>query len=237
MLSVIPLTLSLLAQTAAAQTAPAQTAPAATAAQEKPRFEDEILAFEAADKKAMPAPGKIVFVGSSSIRLWTTLAADFPEYDTLNRGFGGSWMADSSRLVDRIVLPYKPKAVVIFAGTNDLADGHTPDAVVGNYRAFVAKIRARDRLVPIAFIAITPAPSRQALWVKMVEVNRRVAEFTKRMKHLYFVDTYAALLTPEGGPRPELFVADQLHMQAGGYAIWKEYVGKTLHEMLDAPKK
>lgn len=201
-------------------------------ANQKPRFEDEIVAFETADKQAMPKAGSILFVGSSSIRLWKTLAEDFPEYPVLNRGFGGSWMTDSTRLVDRIVIPYKPRAIVVFAGTNDIADGHTPTQVADDYKSFVGKVRKKFPRIPIAYIATTPAPSRQRMWTKFGDVNGQIREFSKHGKGLWFIDTAYALMTPEGGPRPELFVEDQLHMNAQGYAIWREIVGKTLHEMV-----
>lgn len=207
-----------------------------TTTAQKPRFEDEIVAFETADRKEMPKAGSVLFVGSSSIRLWKTLREDFPEYPVLNRGFGGSWMTDSARLVDRIVTPYKPSAVVVFAGTNDLADGHTPDQVVSDYKTFVGKVRAAFPRIPIAYIATTPAPSRQGLWMKMGEVNGAIREYARSGERLWYIDTAGALLTPQGGPRPELFVEDQLHMNEKGYAIWREIVGETLHKMLPPAK-
>ena len=221
-LSVIPLALSLLA--------------GLDSVQATPRFEEEILRFEATDKVAPPAPGSVLFVGSSSIRLWTTLKTDIPDYPTLNRGFGGSWLADSTRLVDRIVLPYKPRAVVLFAGTNDLADGRSPETVAGDYREFVARIREKMPRVPIAYIAISPAPSRFALIDKIKRTNALIRAESAKTPGVRFIDTVPRMLNADGSPRPELFGHDQLHMNAQGYAIWKEIVGGALREMLPAKR-
>ena len=197
-----------------------------------PPFEDEILRFEAADKARPPAEGGVLFVGSSSIRMWSSVATDFPQYATLNRGFGGSAISDSVRNADRIVTPYKPRAIVFFAGTNDLAGGKSVETVVMDYKAFVERVRAKLPTVPIAFIAITPAPSR---WSKIGEIrqaNALVKAYSDATPNLWFVDTYPRMVNNIGGPRPELFGPDNLHMVAKGYAIWKEEVGKVLERML-----
>ena len=109
--------------------------------QKSGRWERAIEAFEAADKKSPPAPGAVLFVGASSIRLWKTLQADFPQYRVLNRGFGGSQIADSTRYADRIVIPYRPSAIILHAGSNDLAARKTPERVFADFKAFVAKVR------------------------------------------------------------------------------------------------
>ena len=203
----------------------------AVAALQAPPFEDEIRRFEAGDKLAPPAEGSVLFVGSSSIRLWTTLARDFPEYRTLNRGFGGSQIADSTRNADRIVTPYKPEAIVFFAGTNDLASGKTPETVRRDYEAFVTRVRAKLAHVPIAFISITPAPSRWANIANVRKANELVKAYTRAHKNLYFIDVFPLMLDAKGGPRPDLFVDDQLHMKPEGYAIWTREVRKVLREM------
>ena len=190
------------------------------ASQDKPRFEDEILAFEAADRKARPSPGRVLFVGSSSIRLWGTLEKDMAGVPVLNRGFGGSWLADSVRLVDRIVLPYRPRAIVVFAGTNDLQDGKSPEAVAESYREFVRLARAGLPNVPIAYIAISPAPSRWNLKDKMWRTNALIRAFSADTPGLRFIDTWPLMLDANGEPRPELYVGDRLHLNAEGYRLW-----------------
>ena len=199
---------------------------------QQPPFEDEIVKFEAADRAKAPAEGGVLFVGSSSIRMWSSLAKDFPEYATINRGFGGSAISDSIRNVDRIVTPYKPRAIVFFAGTNDLASGKSPETVAADYRTFVERVRAKLPSVSIAFIAITPAPSRWSNIKNVRRANALVAEYAKATPGLWFVDTYPRMVNAIGGPRAELFGPDNLHMVAPGYAIWKEEVGRTLREML-----
>jgi lysophospholipase L1-like esterase len=199
-----------------------------------PPFEDEILKFEAEDRVRPPVEGGVLFVGSSSIRLWKSLAQDFPQYQTINRGFGGSAISDSVRNADRIVTPYKPRAVVFFAGTNDLWSRKSPETVLADYRAFVEKVRAKLPDVPIAYIAISPAPSR---WSKIKEIrqtNAMVKAYTESTPSLRFVDTYSLMLNAIGGPRPELYVADNLHLSPQGYAIWKDAVGKVLETMVPA---
>lgn len=219
------LALTLLTQTGASET---------TVAQESPRFENEIRAFEAADKATPPTPGSVLFIGSSSIRMWSTIATDFPNVRTLNRGFGGSWVSDSVRYVDRIVVPYRPSAIVFFAGTNDLADKKSPATVANDYREFVTRVRTAFPRIPIAFIAITPAPSRWAIVDKVRETNALIRAFSARMPGLHFIDTFPQMLDAKGGPRPELFLTDQLHMNAQGYAIWKRAVTPVLRKMLPA---
>ncbi len=194
-------------------------------------FEPEILKFEEADAKRMPEPGGIVFVGSSSIRRWDTLKADFPKYNVLNRGFGGSQVADSVYYAKRIVTKYKPKIVVFFAGTNDIADGKSAETVFDGYKAFVREVRADLPKVKMVFIAISPAPSRWAKVDVMRKANRLIEEFSKRDKGLRFLNTFPQMLDAKGGPRPELYVADQLHLKPAGYAIWVKALTPVLAEL------
>ena len=189
---------------------------------EKPKlpFEDEIIKYEKQDAVAPPIPGGIVFVGSSSIRLWKTLKEDFPGRNVINRGFGGSQIADSVRYANRIVTPYSPSKVIFFAGTNDLASGKKAARVLGDFKEFVKIVRSKLPRVPIAFISITPAPSRFKNLAEIKKANKLVQNLCIRSKNLLFVDVFGEFLSSDGGPRPELFVEDQLHMNAEGYKIW-----------------
>lgn len=202
----------------------------ATALRQDPPFEDEIRKFEAADKVQMPAPGSVLFVGSSSIRLWTSLKKDFPDYPVLNRGFGGSQITDSVRLADRIVTKYQPKVIVFFAGTNDLASGKSPETVLADYKAFVEKVRLKLPTVPIGYISCTPAPSRWNNIKNVRKLNELVKAYCEATSGLTYIDTYPLLVNNIGGPRPELFIADNLHMNAKGYAIWTPVVAAYLKE-------
>ena len=188
------------------------------------KWEKEIAAFEKADAAKAPEKGGIVFVGSSSIRMWKTLAADFPEHHVLNRGFGGSEMEDSVAFVDRIVLPYEPKMIVVYAGGNDLNAKKTPERVFTDFKAFVAKVRAKMPEVEIAYISIAGNPARWAQVDKVKEANRLIEEYTKQEKGLKFINVFPAMMGPDGTPKPDIFVKDNLHMNEKGYAIWKEVV-------------
>jgi lysophospholipase L1-like esterase len=205
------------------------TAPALRQEPVKPNpFEGEIVKYEEADRKNPPAHGGIVFVGSSSIRLWTTLKEDFPGKNVINRGFGGSQISDSVHFAKRIVTPYKPKMIVFFAGTNDIASGKSPKAALADFMQFVGVVRKELPKVNIAYISITPAPSR---WEKIHDIkwaNGLIKEYTQRGPNLQFVDVFSQFLDAKGGPRPELFVSDQLHMNPFGYAIWKKAVAPIL---------
>ncbi len=203
----------------------------AVAARQAPRFESEIRAFEAADRAKMPEPGMILFTGSSSIRLWKTLAEDFPGHRVLNRGFGGSHVADSARLADRIVTPYKPRAVVFFAGTNDLADGKSPETVAMDYRSFVELVRAKLPAVPIAYISISPAPSRWNNIANVRKTNALIRAYSESTPGLRYIDTYAAMTNAIGGPRVELYGPDNLHLNPKGYALWRSIIGPVVDDL------
>lgn len=199
----------------------------ATAAAQHP-FESEIVAFEKADKTNAPPANAILFVGSSSIRKWTTLAHDFPGHKVINRGFGGSQLSDSIYYFDRIVLPYKPRMIVLYAGSNDIAAKKTPQTVVDDCKTFVHKVETELPGTKIAFVAINASPSRWKDVEKVKEANREIAAFMGEAKDRLFIDTYSAMLDSEGKPRPELYVADRLHLNAKGYAIWTSIIGPYL---------
>ena len=215
----------------------AQT-PAPTPAQtNKPNaFEKEILAFESSDRTNPPPKHAILFVGSSSIRLWKTLAQDFPNRPVINRGFGGSQIADSILFADRIVLPYEPSTIVFYAGGNDLNAGKTPQAVFHDYKTFVALVRAKLPDTKIAYISIAGNPARWSQIERVREANRLIQAYSRTVPGLSYIDTATAMLGADGLPRPEIFVADKLHMNTNGYAIWTRVIGAHLQQ-LDAEKK
>ncbi len=138
------------------------------AAQKSPseRWEKDIRKFEAADKASPPPQGGVLFIGSSSIRMWVTLARDFPEHKVINRGFGGSQIADSVYYAERIVFPYKPRLIVMRAGGNDIAAGKTPDQVAADFRAFVEKVRAKLPETRICYMSLAPTRRVGPTWRK-----------------------------------------------------------------------
>ena len=215
------------ARAAAPATVPPAPAPAPAAVD---RWEKDIAKFEAADKKTPPPKGAVLFVGSSSIVNWKTLARDFPDVATLNRGFGGSTIPDATRYVERIVIPYAPSRIVFYSGDNDIAGGRTPEQVLADFQAFVKKVRPALPSVPVTFIAIKPSPSRWKLRVQMQAANRMIREWIEKgdAGPASFLDVYTPMLGADGLPRPELYVADKLHLSASGYELWTRLVRPAL---------
>ena len=185
-------------------------------------FEPEILAFEDADRATPPAPGGVVFVGSSSFRLWANATADFPAVTLLNRAFGGSTLPEIVQLTPRVVLKYHPHLVVLYAGDNDLNAGRTPADVLNDYRTFVGMIRHESPATRIVFVSIKPSPSRWAIVARMREANRLVAQDIARDTLQTYVDVFTPMLGANGRPRAELFGPDSLHMTRAGYELWRE---------------
>jgi len=186
-------------------------------------WEKDIASFEKTDRIAPPPPDAIVFTGSSSIRLWKTLELDFPEYYVLNRGFGGCQLADVVHYADRIITPYRPSQIVIYAGSNDINAGKSPEIVFGDFVALVRKIKSHCPNARISYISIAPNPARWAQVDKVRKANALIADYCRRHQ-IDFIDVFPRMLGPDGQPRPELFVSDRLHMNAKGYALWREAV-------------
>ena len=206
------------------------SAPSPTTQSSSAKWENEIAAFEAADKQSAPPQGAVLFVGSSTIRLWKSLADDFAGYTVINRGFGGSELADSVYYADRIVIPYKPRMIVLFAGTNDLNAGKTPEQVFSDYQAFVTKVRAALPDVRIAYLSIAPCPSRWSQADKQMQTNHLIRDYASAGKNLDYIEVWNQLLGPDGQPRKDLYLADGLHPNAEGYKIRAEAIRSILGE-------
>jgi lysophospholipase L1-like esterase len=203
----------------------ASSNPATTAAAVPP----EIAAFEKADAKQMPPSGAVLFIGSSSIRLWTTLAQDFPEIPVINRGFGGSLIQDSTQFADQIVIPYNPKMIVLYAGTNDLDYGNkTPEEVFSDYKAFVSKVHAALPNTRIIFISINPTAARWKEESKILEANYLIKNYAlttnSKDEKLSFIDSHSLVLGLDGRPQVKLLRSDGQHFNADGYKLWKSIV-------------
>lgn len=184
------------------------------------QWESDIQAFEASDRTNPPPAHAVLFIGSSSIRFWKSLASDFPNYRVINRGFGGSDMDDATAFADRIVAPYKPAAIVVYAGDNDLQNGDTPEQVRDDFAAFVTKVRQGQPDVPIAFISIKPSLARVALLPSINAANKLISAWAMAQKNVAFLDVAPAMVDAQGQPKPDLFVGDGLHMNPKGYALW-----------------
>jgi lysophospholipase L1-like esterase len=192
------------------------------------RWETDIRAFVAADAAAPPAKGGIVFIGSSSIRLWTSLATDFPGMPVLNRGFGGSQLPEVTAYVGRIVTPYQPRQVIVYCGGNDINAGRSATDVLTDFQALVRAIHAAGPGTRVAYISVAPNPARWSQIEIVKAANQAIREWIANDPRLTFIDVFAAMLGPDGQPKPDIFVADRLHMNAKGYAIWRAVVGPHL---------
>ena len=190
----------------------------------------QISAYEKADRENPPKPGVIVFTGSSSIRFWDALASDMKPLEVINRGFGGSQIAQVNEYASKIVTPYRPRAVVLYAGDNDLSWpwSKTPEQVSGDFKQFVEIIHAQLPETWIYYVSIKPSPLRWGNWEKFQKTNGLIAEYIHMQPRVQFIDVDAAMLDAQGKPRAELFRWDGLHMNAKGYAVWTSIIRPVL---------
>lgn len=196
---------------------------------EEARFGDEIHVFTIEDE-VQPAPAcATLFVGSSSIRFWFGIDQDFPGRKIINRGFGGSTIADVNYRFDAVVGRYKPRQIVFYAGENDIDLGMTPEATAAQFDAFMQRKREVHAATPVFFIAAKPSPARWQQYAAQSDFNHRIAALAKREPDLVYIDIAAPMLE-KGRPKPSLFISDQLHMNQQGYAIWKNHAGTALRK-------
>jgi lysophospholipase L1-like esterase len=194
------------------------------------RFASEIEAFESYDRKNSWPADAILFVGSSSIRLWQT-AESFPKLPVINRGFGGSHTRDVNHFADRIVLKYRPRVIVFYCGDNDIFSGIPPEQVFADFQEFVSMVRSTMPATRIIYLSIKPSPSRWKLWPQMQKANKFVSELAQREHHLTYVDIATPMLGDDGKPRGELFLDDGLHLNATGYRLWSNILASHLNPL------
>lgn len=199
-------------------------------AQKNPPFSYEIQLFKKKDSLSFPEPGQILLIGSSSFTMWKDVQDYFPRKKILNRGFGGSSLPDLIRYQEDIIYPYKPSRIVIYCGENDFAASDTISVatVVDRFRTLFADIRYRLLQVPVIYVSMKPSPSRMHLMPKMEEANAAIRLFLKAQVRARYVDVYYPMLNKEGRPKPELFLADSLHMNAKGYKIWQKKMKRKI---------
>ena len=200
----------------------------AEAAHDFGKWEKEIAAYEQMDRTNPPPTGALLFIGSSTIRLWKTLAQDFPDHRVINRGFGGSEIVDSTHFAERVILPYKPRMVFLRAGGNDLNAGKSPEQVFADFKGFVAKIHSKLPETEIVFISLSPSIARWKQAEKEKAVNTMVEEYVRKTPRLKYIETYSMPLGADGQPRPDVFVADKLHFNEAGYKLLAEAVRPCL---------
>ena len=195
-------------------------------AQNHPPFWNDIQNFKRQDSLHAPPSHPILFVGSSSFTKWKDVQDYFPAYTILNRGFGGSTLLDLLRYENDVIFKYHPKEIVIYCGENDLAASDTVSAktVYERFVKLFSDIRKLYPTVPVVYISMKPSPSRWHLRDKMIEGNRLIENFLRKQKHADFVSVWNAMLSADGKPKPDIYIEDQLHMNAKGYAIWQKLI-------------
>jgi len=194
-------------------------------------FRKEIDAFLKADSIDSPEKKQILFVGSSSFTFWKDIKDYFPSYPIINRGFGGSSLPDLIRYAHEIIIPYAPKQIIIYCGENDIADAFgkiTPDSVLSRFKRLMSIIRHELGKVPVVFVSIKPSPSRWKMEADFVKANQLIQKYLRRDRRAFYVNVHNAMLLPDGSVNPELFVKDNLHMNAKGYAIWQKIIEPVL---------
>jgi lysophospholipase L1-like esterase len=194
----------------------------ATHAQQHGPFWDEIQQFKHQDSLQPPPQHAILFVGSSSFRIWKSLPNDFPDYMIINRGFGGSTLNDVIHYANDIIFPYHPRQIVIYCGDNDAASSPfiSVDSIYNRFVRLYDLIRKKLPQAEITFVSIKPSPSRQQLMPLMDAVNWKIQQFLSHQPHASYVDVYHLMLDEKGLPRKDLFLSDMLHMNRKGYLIW-----------------
>jgi lysophospholipase L1-like esterase len=193
-------------------------------------FYEDIQAFKKQDSISFPPKHAILFVGSSSFTNWKDVQSYFPGHTIINRGFGGSSLPDVIRYADNIIFPYQPKQVVIYCGENDLvtADTVTAKMVFKRFAHLFTLIRDNLPGVPVVFVSLKPSPSRWHLKEKMTRANTLIRKYLRKKRAAKFVDVYSKMLGTDGTPIKEIFLGDNLHMNAKGYAIWQQLIEPQL---------
>lgn len=193
------------------------------------KWEPEIKEFEEQDESSPPPQAGVLFVGSSSISLWD-LEQSFPENKYINRGFGGSQIADSIAYLDQLVLKHKPKVVLMYAGDNDIAAGKSAEQVANDFMTFQMRINAQLPATKIMYIAIKPSIKRWDMYPKMSDANQRIADYCKTDPRLTYLDIATPMLGVDGTPKPGLFAKDGLHLNDEGYKVWTSVVAPHLSD-------
>ncbi len=199
-------------------------------AQEKIPYWNEVQAFKKTDSIQFPAANQILFIGSSSFTMWKDVKDYFPKHKILNRAFGGSSLVDLIRFRYDVIYPYRPKQIVMYCGENDFAssDTVTVETVVQRFKTLYQLIRARYAATSLLYVSMKPSTSRVHLMKKFEAANNQIADFLKKDKKAAFADVFSKMLQPDGTPMTDIFLGDNLHMNAKGYAIWKKVLEKYL---------
>jgi hypothetical protein len=198
------------------------------------RWETEIQAFEKTDPNASFPDNPVIFAGSSSIRLWTSLAEDMAPYPVIQRGYGGAKLSDFAVYAERIIHPHNCSAIVLFIA-NDIAGNDsdkTPREVLRLFRYVVKTIRREFPETPVFWIAVTPTESRWKVWPAIQEANMLIRDYCDKSRNLHFIATEKEFLDNAGFPRNDLFLPDLLHLNPEGYEVWSGIIKSELDRVL-----
>jgi len=192
------------------------------------QWEPQISAFEARDKTNPPPRGAILAIGSSSIQFWETLKQDFSPLPVVRRGFGGAMMSDVLAYADRIILPYEPRVVLLYAGENDLAGRRTSRQVLADFRELIHTIHVRLPDARIALISIKPSITRKHLFDRIRRANALLKAEAARYEFVDFIDVFTPMLDEQRNLKGELFSNDGLHLNTNGYHLWASLIKPRL---------
>ena len=199
------------------------------------QYAPEIAKFDSVNKVEDYPTDAILFTGSSSIRLWNTIEEDMAPYKVIRRGFGGAKIEDLAFYLHRIVYPHNFKALVFFAGTNNItgaANDMPADSILHWIKLINHQVRRKYPIVPIFWVAITPVNSRIKVIDKVFAMNKNIKVLCEESKHMYFIDTEKSFLGADGKPKSDLFISDQLHLNREGYVLWTSLIKASLDKNL-----
>jgi hypothetical protein len=194
----------------------------------------DIRNFEHLDSVETYPANAVLFAGSSSIRLWTSLAVDMAPYPVIQRGYGGARLSDFSVFADRIIYPHPCRGIVLFVA-NDITGSETdksPEEVRDLFQNVLHTIREKFPDTPVFWIAITPTSLRWKAWPEIEKANILIQKACKKEKNTYFISTQDFFLNSSGLPKDELFRADRLHLNEEGYAVWSGVIKKELEKVI-----
>ncbi|MBS2039395.1 hypothetical protein JST97_30700 [bacterium] len=197
------------------------------------RFESAIAAYESSDRLNSPGTGGTLFLGSSTFTLWGhDLEREFARFHALNRGFGGSTIPEVDHYLERICFPYRPRLVLLYAGTNDIADGHPAEQVSSDFQHLIQHLRTQLPETRVAYVSMAMPPSRTQFESQYRAANAQIQSYCQKNPRLDFIDVSGLLLDEQGRPRQEYYREDQLHMKPAGYAVWVPVLRRYLEQQL-----
>lgn len=195
------------------------------------RFEQAIENIEWEDSVRVVMKNEVLFIGSSSIRLWKTLQRDFDPIPVINRAFGGSTLPELIYYADRMIFPYQPGLIVLYCGENDIAEGASPEQTFETFKKLDQLIRTNLPETRMIYISMKPSIARWNLWEQYVSTNEMIRKYLDGQNRRLFIDCSAVMLTESGDPDPSVFVEDQLHLNERGYAGWTTLIRPKVEEL------